>query len=651
MRILLITCLLAGFVVPGTGMPPNPGAYDENGLHVVTGAPLPEFPEWFGKPGSLHQRLSGTGSSVAVLVDFPDRPHDPSHPESAYDELLYSDNEYPTGSLRDFFQENSFYQYDVEGEAYGWYTTPDDYYDNYNDGNYGLSWGGRLVALRAAELSDPDVNYGLYDNDGPDGVPNSGDDDGYVDLFLVFHADPGGEDTGDPNDIWSHKWNLSPAYETDDPKAGGGYIKIYDYAIQPEEETDGAIIGISVVCHEMGHVIGLPDLYDYSRWTLGIGLWGLMGYGAWGGDGIDGRYPSHLCAWSKERLDWVTPTVVTEDMEDVTLRPVEQYQDVYKIWRDGSPGQEYFLIANRQNVGFDQTLVGTGILIWHIDHTLPQWHNVVDLEEADGLDDLEHGDGERPDPYEDNIGDDGDPYPGSSDATAFAPHTYPNSDDNDGVPTNITISGFETVGLSLICDIYLDSTDVKVTHFSARPDAKGIEVTWDVANDGTLAGFNLYRETAGNEGKHARLATVREKLNGSLITGSPPYVFDDLKVKDGTTYRYWLEVVDVGGGATEYGPAEATAGAGTPTSFALGNARPNPSSGKAIIPFALPEDACVELGVYDIAGRKVATLADGRLSSGEHTREVTGLPPGNYIYRLETPGYIAVRKLVVVGGR
>ncbi|MCP4229019.1 MAG: hypothetical protein GY771_02580, partial [bacterium] len=167
--------LLTGITL---AVPPNPLNYDANGLHVVSGQPPPDFPEWFGRPGTLHQRVTGTGSSVAVLIDFPDRPHHPSHPESAYDELLYSDGIYPTGSLRDCYQENSFDQYDVEGDAYGWFTTPDNYYNNYNDGNHGLSWGGGAVARKAAELSDPDVDYGLYDNDGPDGTPNSGDDDG-----------------------------------------------------------------------------------------------------------------------------------------------------------------------------------------------------------------------------------------------------------------------------------------------------------------------------------------------------------------------------------------------------------------------------------------------------------------------------------------
>lgn len=91
-----------------------------------------------------------------------------------------------------------------------------------------------------------------------------------------------------------------------------------------------------------------------------------------------------------------------------------------------------------------------------------------------------------------------------------------------------------------------------------------------------------------------------------------------------------------------------TAGSGLPTSFALGNARPNPSSGTTVIPFALPEDVYVQFEVYDIAGRKVATLPDGRLRAGEHTRKVADLPPGNYIYQLKAVGFTSLRKLFVV---
>ncbi|MCP4230449.1 MAG: M6 family metalloprotease domain-containing protein [bacterium] len=544
----LITGLL---VVSGLswGVPPNPHDYDENGLHVHSGQPLPEFPEWFGQPGTLHQRVIGTGYAVAALIDFPDHTHNPAHPNGNYVDLIFSDDTYPTGSVRDWYQVNSYDQYDIEGGVYGWYRTTDDYNYNYNDQNYGLSWGGGAVARKAAELSDPDVDFGDYDNDGPDGVPNSGDDDGYVDLFLVFHAGPCGSQTGDVNDIWSHKSSIY--YTTDDPRNGGGYIHISDYAIQPEEKPDESIITISVICHEMGHVLGLPDFYDYSRWTLGIGLWGLMGYGAWGGDGIDGRYPAHFCAWSKVEMGWITPTVVTSDMNDVLLRPVEQYEDVYKIWRDGSPGQEYFLIENRQNIGFDSTLKGTGILIWHIDETIGDADDMVDLEEADGLDDLENGDGERPDPYTDNIGDDGDPYPGSSSAVEFSPNSYPDSDDNDGDPTWITIDDFRIVGVNMTCDIELGSGGID--------DDKG----------------------------------------------------------------------------------------GTPLVFALYSARPNPSSGSAIISFAIPEVAEVNLDIYDIKGRKITTLVEEELNTGEHSRDVNGLSSGIYLYELRAGEFSDTKKMVV----
>jgi immune inhibitor A len=366
---------------------------------------------------------------------------------------------------------------------------------------------------------------------------------------MVFHADPGGEDTGNPNDIWSHKSTIY--YTTDDDCENGGKIHISDYAIQPEEKPDESIITISVICHEFGHVMGLPDLYDYSRWTLGVGIWGLMGYGAWGGDGLDGRYPSHLCAWSKDLLDWVNPTVITGNEDDLLLRPVEQYPDVYKIWRNGSPGQEYFLIANRQNVGFDLKLKGTGILVWHIDNTIYEAHNKVDLEEADGLDDLENGDGERPDPLTDNIGDDGDPYPGSSYAVEFSPTSYPNSDDNDGSPTDITINDFQTNGLNLTCDVILN--------------------------------------TSGEE--------------------------ED----EGTV----------------------------PAIFALYPAYPNPSSGIATIPFALPETAEVDLSVYDIKGRKIAVVIDGTLAAGEYDADISGLSSGVYIYSLKAGDYAAAEKMVV----
>ena len=77
---------------------------------------------------------------------------------------------------------------------------------------------------------DGTVDWGAFDSDGPDGLPNSGDDDGFVDVIAVFHPDWGAEcgGAGSSNRVWSHKWSLrfapgaSGSYRTLTPAAGGG---------------------------------------------------------------------------------------------------------------------------------------------------------------------------------------------------------------------------------------------------------------------------------------------------------------------------------------------------------------------------------------------------------------------------------------------
>ena len=92
-----------------------------------------------------------------------------------------------------------------------------------------------------------------------------------------------------------------------------------------------------------------------------------------------------------------------------------------------------------------------------------------------------------------------------------------------------------------------------------------------------------------------------------------------------------------------------------PATVALAPAKPNPSAGNSRISFSLPEASEVELVVYDVAGREVSRLADGRYAAGEHVITFDGqdrsgrlLPNGTYLYRLRTPNAKFVRKLVLV---
>jgi hypothetical protein len=84
-----------------------------------------------------------------------------------------------------------------------------------------------------------------------------------------------------------------------------------------------------------------------------------------------------------------------------------------------------------------------------------------------------------------------------------------------------------------------------------------------------------------------------------------------------------------------------------PTGFALHPAAPNPSSGTATIGFALPRACKVELTLYDIKGRKVATLAEGTHQPGEYSATVSGLSSGVYIYEITADEFSDTMKMVV----
>jgi len=490
-------------------MPPKPGLYDmKTGKSITTGDSLPVFPEYFGQAiGGAKAAIDvvGVGKMAVVLVDFPDRPADQdSHPQSEYQSMIFSENEYPTGSLNDFFIENSYDVFSVDGNVFGWVTTV-QLYSYFDDGNYGFSYGGPRVATAAAALTDPYVDYSVFDSDGPDGIPNSGDDDGYVDAFTVVHAGLGGEDSGNMHDIWSHAWSID--FTTNDLKTGGGHIRVSSYTIQPEErltaDNDTLITGISVICHEYGHILGLPDLYDPSRYTWGIGYWGLMGYGAWGAGGNTPESPAHLCAWSKIELGWIEPVNISSNVLSLEIPAVETNPVAYKIWRDGNPAGEYFLIENRQQLGFDTPAPGHGLLIWHFDNAHQPYYDKLNLEQADGLNELDQGDGYRPDPhyYHDFMGDAADPYPGSTYNRLFGPETNPSSDADNGTTTDVIVGNIREFYDTVFADLVIDPESYLQQPYELKSGfgCGSISLKWRAPADQVPDGYNVYRRIEQGE--------------------------------------------------------------------------------------------------------------------------------------------------------
>jgi hypothetical protein len=130
----------------------------------------------------------------------------------------------------------------------------------------------------------------------------------FVDLLVVMHNESGGE-CGSSSNIWSHSrdyrnWPVSgnAPYETNDTSANGGLIMVTDYAIQPALDCSVDTVDIGGLCHEIGHALGIPDLFDDDGGSSGIGDWGLMGSGQWNSPAS----PAHPCAWTRMELGWVS---------------------------------------------------------------------------------------------------------------------------------------------------------------------------------------------------------------------------------------------------------------------------------------------------------------------------------------------------------
>lgn len=370
------------------------------------------------------------------------------------------DGPWDSPTMAEHYEEMSYGQFFLAGTVYGWYELEQgaEFYEGsqtepYDNGFNGPPGGTGEFLLETLTQSDLEIDFTQYDNDGPDGIANSGDDDGYVDAAFFVHSGRGGEGGGPY--IWSHRWVYSgwwgSHFETNDMGANGNFIRVNDYIMQPAMSTGTGMIEIGVFSHEFGHALGLPDLYDTDYSTSGLGSWCLMASGSWSTPSS----PVHMSAWCKEMMGWTVPIVLDENVEDLEFPNAAENSYAIKLWTHGevtphvgnyshgqNVGLEYFLVENRQRTGTEQHLPGTGLLIWHVDNS--QWsnsnenHRMVDLKPADG-----HINGSSP----------GDAYPGTMDNRNFDYETFPAAIGWAGVNTEVAVLNISDSDSTMSADL------------------------------------------------------------------------------------------------------------------------------------------------------------------------------------------------------
>ena len=416
-----------------------------------------------------------------ILVSFTD--DSLTYSAADFDTALFdTTHATPTGSLYDYYRWASGNRLSVAGHVVATVHLPHDkFYYGYNSWGLSRTSTPHNVAgmVRDALVAcNSQVVWSDFDLDR----------DGFVDMLWVVHAGIGGEASPNryDNDVWSITsrlagyWTGTSAYETWEfvPGSTTQHIRVDRFSTLPELSyfAPGHRSEIGVFCHEFGHALGLPDLFDTrdaGASNSGPGNWSLMGTGVYGGDGHSPQYPTHLGAWPSLFMGWgqaVRPGTDTP----LVLAPLGSGSQILDLSFQGESDPEHFLVEARRREGFDRNLPADGLVVYHVDEGVigqGLQSNTVNsgltpglvVVEADGASDLTRGI---------NRGDAGDPFPGSSGRTHLSDTPQP--------PNTLTFAGNPTnTGLS---DIALVPQGVS---FTAQVRAAG----WEPAVDRTVGAY------------------------------------------------------------------------------------------------------------------------------------------------------------------
>jgi len=404
----------------------SPGAaQDMEAVAAMRGIPLPvgyyelvsgnpaffEFPNvWRGGRAAA---VGGTGldpvSGVFPIIVIPALFSDSGAPVFAAEDIQRTlfDGPAPSGTVTDFYRDASGGLLVVSGVTAPWVRTNITMAEVVGS-SAGIGPDSRVgqYLAEALSLADPDIDFAQFDNDGPDGIPNSGDDDGVVDA-VTFEFNEVAASCGGPA-IWPHRSGLAfwlgAPYTTGELRPDGTPIVVNGYIIQGTTDCSGTVLQTAnVISHEFGHVLGLPDLYhpidgiapQDRRWVLGC--WALMAAGSWGCGNPSASTadfgPTHFSPWSKDRLGWIDWIDVDDVLDrEFSLGGAQTSRNALRIRMDDF-GREFLVVEFRPQVGFDGVLPVSGVLVYH-------WNLNGDMRPDRGSDvpyafSLEEADGRR----------------------------------------------------------------------------------------------------------------------------------------------------------------------------------------------------------------------------------------------------------------
>ena len=321
----------------------------------------------------------GVRHQLVILASFQDRDFKEDHEAAlaTWDKIFntkdYNEGQF-VGSVHDYFYAQSYGSFDLvfdlmfvelPGKSQKYRSTAAD------DENSQF-----MVDDIVDDLLTHDIDWSIYDWDG----------DAFVDQLLIIYAGEGMNASSSSNTIWPHQWWLSHhknletdveddfrSYRTVTSGDKEYYIDCY-CCVQEKVDYGGLKTSFGTICHEYSHCFGLPDFY-YSNGTTVLSEWDVMDTGIYNDQGFR---PCNYSAHERMLMGWLTPIELTDATTITDMPALSDEPQAYLVRNDGAEN-EYYIIENRQQQGWDKTLPGSGILVFHVDYDEDMWVGKSDV--------------------------------------------------------------------------------------------------------------------------------------------------------------------------------------------------------------------------------------------------------------------------------
>ena len=332
------------------------------------------------KIGGDHTTYTGEKRGLIILVEFKDKAFKSGHDNAFYQDVAnkvgYTSVLGFKGSVKDYFLAQSNGTFNLGFDVVGPVKLSHEYaYYGAHDGSSNDIRPGAMVA-QACQLADSQVDFSKYD----------WNNDGWVDQVYILYAGLGEASGGDENTIWPHEYELDNSDYGKTLSLDGVGINTYacgceitySYVInrvtgnyQKIERTDG----IGTICHEFSHCLGLPDFYDTrNNSNYGMGTWDLMDQGSYNGNSF---CPPNYTGYEKIYCGWIDAIELNKAATVQGMKSSADYGKPFIIYNPAN-ANEFYLLENRQQSGWDASLYGKGLLITHVDYDKTTWeYNVI----------------------------------------------------------------------------------------------------------------------------------------------------------------------------------------------------------------------------------------------------------------------------------